>query len=313
MKSKYLFVILIATTFCTITSMRSQSFTDLVKQLGVQEIASSYLKPAADAIGCSFNSGLYHTAKVKPYFHIYVGVKGMWTLIPEDQLSFKANMPSYLAALGYPTSVTTATAFGDSGAVLHSNMKDQNGNPYPDIALPRGINSQSTFLFLPHITIGSILASELMIRFIPPITLDPEIGKVRFYGFGVKHNPTQYIEMPFDLSVMISYQKFKVGDVLDVSNYNANIHVSTDLALFTLYGGIGYEGYDIKASYTYTPTVSGLPTELGKSQHFDFDFTGRNLRFTIGANVEFIPLVDFNIDYSFGVQDNFSIGAGVSL
>lgn len=296
-------------------SLRSQSFSDLVKQLGVQDLASQYLKPAADAIGFSFNSGLYHTAHIDNAFHVYVGLKGMWAFIPESDLTFEAKFPAYLTALGYPTKVTTATAFGDKGAVLRSSMKDSLGKNYPDILLPNGINTRATFLFVPHVTIGQVAATELMIRVIPPLTLDPEIGKLSLYGGGIKHSPSQYLNLPVDVAVMIAFQKFKVGDALDVTNYNANIHASKNLTFVTLYGGFGYEGYDIKALYTYKPdpNISGIPSELKNPQAFSLDFTGRNFRFTVGASVEFIPLVDFNVDYSFGVHDVLTVGAGISL
>ena len=313
MKTKYFLPLLVCFTLCISLRAPSQSFSDLVEQLGVKDLAAQYLKPAADAIGYNFNSGLYHSARIDTGLHFYFGVKAMWTLIPESELSFQAKLPAYLTTLGYPTEVTTATAFGGKGATLHSNQRDPNGNPYPDIQFPDGINQRNTFLIVPHLTIGSLLATEVMIRATPPVTLDPEIGKLTFYGGGIKHSPSQYLNLPIDVSVMISFQQFKIGEVLEVSNYNANIHASKNFTIVTLYGGFGYEGYDIKASYIYTPTMANLPPELRTAQKFDFDFTGRNFRFTVGANFEFIPLVDVNIDYSFGAQDNLTIGAGLSL
>lgn len=292
---------------------RSQAFSDLVKQLGIYDFASEYLKPAADAIGMSFNSGLYHTARVDSHFHFYGGVKGIWTFIPNGRRTFTANVPSTLQAFGYPARITTATAFGDSGATLASSVKDPNGNPYPEIKLPQGINLSTTFIMLPHLTIGSFLGTEVMIRAIPPYTIDPAIGKLQFYGFGVKHSPSQLVDIPVDVAVMVVYQKFYIGDVLDVTNYNANVHASMKFIFVTMYLGIGYEGYDIHASYTYTPSGAGLPGSLSQPEKFFLDFTGRNLRLTAGVNVELIPFVDLNIDYSYGTLNNLSAGIGISF
>ncbi len=311
MRARLLFIVLFT---CLLSAgAAAQSFSDLVTQLGVREIASAYLQPAAEAIGASFNSGLYHTAKVEPGFHLYVGLKGVWTFVPPAQRSFEADLPASLVSLGYPARVTSATAFGDSGAVLHSTMKDPQGNPYPDIPLPKGTGTDRLFVVLPQVTVGSIAATEVMLRFIPPMTMTPEIGRIRFFGIGLKHSPTQYLESPIDIAFMGAYQEFGVGDVLTVKNYNVNVHASVAITFVTLYAGAAYEGYDIDASYNYTPTAAGLPPELRTPQNFSFSFTGRNTRFTLGATARLLPLIDLNVDYSFGKMNNLTIGAGIAL
>ncbi len=299
--------------FLLAPAARAQSMGDLIRTLGVEALARDYLRPGADAIGYSFNSGLYHSARVDSGLNIWFGLRGVWTYVPESDASFVALLPSSLVALGYPARVTTATVFGGEGAMLHSGQVDPSGNPYPDIALPRGNGLRSTFVMLPHATIGSVAATEIMVRGIPPITFDPEIGKISFVGIGVKHSPTNYLRLPFDIAVMAVAQRLEIGRIMHVSNLNANVHASLPIAIAELYGGFGYESYDIRVAYTYTPTSPDLPAELRTPQSIELDFARVNFRFTLGVTLTFLPLVDVNAEYSFGVQDNFTLGAGLHL
>ncbi|GEM_PF-1504458 len=291
--------------------LRAQSIPDLVSELGIRELARDYLRPAADAVGYSFNSGLYHTARIDTGFSIWFGIKGVWTFIPDDQRTFTATIPAHLTQYGYPDRIVTATVAGGSGALLQSGRTDPSGKPYPDIRLPDGADLKNTFIVLPHVTIGSFAATELMLRGIPPITFDPEIGKISFFGAGLKHSPTQYIELPFDLAFMAAAQQFKIGRVMNVTNLAANVHASLPLGILEAFGGFGYESYSIKVAYEYTPDGSGLPPGLDAVQSISLDFERVNFRFTAGVNVTFIPLVDLTLEYCIGVQDNLTLGAGI--
>ncbi len=286
--------------------VRAQSISDLVKSLGIESMARDYLRSGADAIGYSINSGLYHSARVKGGFHVYAGVRGMWTMVPESDRTFTTVLPASLIQLGY-TPVQTATITGGRGAVLRATGR-------PDIVLPDGIDVGSTFLMLPHVTIGSLLGTEIMVRGIPEITFETEVGRVGFVGVGVKHSPTSYIEMPFDVAVMAAMQRITIADVMTVSNQAVHAIASVPLGILTVYGGIGYEEYAIDLTYTYTPPPNAsLPPELNGPVTISTDFHRHNLRTTVGATLTLLPLVDLSVDYSFGIQDNVTAGVGFSF
>ena len=291
----------------------AQALPDLLSTLGIEELARDYLRPGADAVGYSLNSGLYHSARIDTGLTLWIGLRGVWSYVPDRDMTFVAKLPASLTALGYPGETRTATVFGGQGAVLRSSQLDPNGNPYPDVRLPGGSGLRSTFLMLPHVSIGSFAATELMLRGIPPITFDPEIGKVSFFGIGIKHSPTQYIRFPIDVSFMAAIQKLEIGRVMHVTNLNANAHASIPLSIAELYGGFGYESYAIDVSYTYTPVTADVPPELRTPQHIALNFKRVNFRFTLGVNVMLIPLLNVNAEYSAGVQDNMTIGAGLRL
>ncbi|NOY06592.1 MAG: hypothetical protein GXO82_08195 [Chlorobi bacterium] len=291
-------------------SSRAQSIKDLVKTLGIENIARGYLQPVADALGAGFNSGFYHSAAVPRGFHLYGGLKSIWIFIPPANRQFIATLPPELTALGYPSSITTATVFGSKGAVVRSSTDTAK---YPSFTMPDGIDSDQFMLIIPQISIGSIFGSEIVIRGIPPTMLDPAIGRVSLVGVGIKHSTTQYAVLPFDIAVMAAAQRFTLDDVLKVTNYNVNVILSVDLLAFTLYAGAGYEGYQIVTSYRYEPDPTNSAPGLDKEFDFSLDFTGLNRRITLGMNIQVIPLVDINIDYGFGGYDTATLGIGFAI
>ncbi len=298
----------------TAPHVQGQSIPDLIKGLGIEGLARDYLRPGADAVGYSLNSGLYHTARIEKGFHVWAGVRGVWAVVPETDRTFDAVLPSSMTVLGYPARVTTATVFGSQGAVLHSSLKDPSGNPYPDIHLPGGADLTSTFLAVPHLEIGTIAATRIMLRGLPETSIDPSIGKVRFWGIGMSHSPTNYIRLPFDVAIMASTQTFQIGDVVTVTNLNANVHASVTTGPITIFAGAAFESYDIDVTYTYRPPAdASLPDVLDEPVVVALDFARSNRRFTAGVTFSLLPFIDITADYSFGIQDNITLGTGFTF
>ncbi|MDH7514906.1 MAG: hypothetical protein QHI48_03380 [Bacteroidota bacterium] len=292
--------------------LSAQSLPDLIENLGVKELARDYLRPAADAVGYSLNSGFFHSGRIEPKFHVWVGVKNVWIFIPTKDRTFIAKLPQTLTDLGYPAQVETATIAGEKGTVVHSYKTDPYGNPYPDFALPDGVKMENTFLVLPQISIGQIAATELLVRGIPPVTFEPGIGKIWCLGAGLRHSPTQYIELPFDLAFMAVAQRFEIGSIIDAVNLNANVHAGIPLGILEVFGGVGYESYSLTVSYKYSPTSTDLPEVLREPRSVELDFDRMNYRFTTGVRL-ILPLIDLTAEYSFGIQDNLTLGAGIRL
>lgn len=296
------------------THSQSQSIPDLIKGLGIETLARDYLRPAADAVGYGINSGWYHTARIDDGFHIWAGVRAVWTVVPETDRTFEAVLPADLTALGYPARIQTATIFGANGAQLRSSFKDPGGNPYPDIQLPGGTDLKSTMIPVPHVEIGGIAATSVILRGIPRMTVDPAIGDVSFWGVGLRHSPTNYLRLPVDFSILAAMQKFEIATLADVTTMSVSAQASVTTGILTLFAGTAFESYDIKAHYTYTPPAgTTLPGQLSQPVALDLAFKRSNRRFTVGAALTILPLVDLTADYSFGIQDNITFGAGVTF
>jgi hypothetical protein len=302
--------LLFFTAFLTGTRMRGQSIQDQLRQLGVEELARDYLRPAADAAGYTINSGWYHKASVEPGFTLWLGLKGIWTFIPDNARTFETGLPATLTGLGYPERVKSATVFGTAGAELRSPRTDTNGNPLPVITLPSGLNVDRIFLLIPHLVIGSVASTELVLRGIPPVTYDNDVGRISFYGAGLKHALKRELNLPIDVALMAAAQRLRIGDIVTVSNLHANVHASVPLGPLTAFAGVGYESYTVQVSYQYTPPASSLPGPLSQPLPIALEFAGRNLRYTAGVHLTFIPFLDVTVEYSSGLQDNVAIGAG---
>ncbi len=282
---------------------RSQDLGGLIEQLGVKEMARDYLRPGVDAVGYSINSGLSHTANVDSGFHIWIGAKLISTYIPESDRTFLAKLPAELIDRGYsPAQFQTATVVGGDGTTITST--DPN---FPAIAFPRGTGLNAFFTAMPQVTFGPIIGTEVILRGLPPSRFDDKLGEFSFYGVGLKHELTHYLDVPFDLAILAAMQQFAIGDIVDGSSLAGMAQASVAFSGLTVFGGVGYETYAIDVSYTSEPT-DAIP-----SQTITLDFQRRNLRFAFGGALSLLGLLDLTAEYSFGIQDNLTIGVGLTL
>src|ERR1051325_7585140 len=90
------------------TSIISYSQDNTLNQILLEEITNSknpddVLQPYTDAISNSMNSGLFHSAKVKNNFNIYLGLKAFGTYINDDNKDISdLNKKFKMVALAVP-------------------------------------------------------------------------------------------------------------------------------------------------------------------------------------------------------------------
>ncbi|MDT8323134.1 MAG: DUF6588 family protein [Bacteroidota bacterium] len=293
-----------AFSFLPAHALRAQSLSDLVEQLGIEELARDYLRPGVDAIGYTINSGYAHTARVDTAFHIWAGAKGIVTFIPDDQRSFIGKLPAAMVEAGYPAEVTTATVVGGEGSVIRAPADPSK----PEIALPDGTGLRETFLLLPQVSFGPVLGTDVILRGLPPVTYDTEIGKVSFYGAAIKHELTHFFTSPLQIAVLAGYQQFEITDAVSGSSMSGMLLASRDVGFVSLFAGVGYEAYAIDISYTYDPAEAGRDPE-----DITLEFRRRNLRLSVGGAITLLPLLDITAEYSFGEMDNLVLGIGLSF
>jgi hypothetical protein len=116
---------------------------------------------------------------------------------------------------------------------------------------------------VPQIEIGSLFGTELLLRFIPPIELDTNVGDFAFYGVGLRHSLSQYLpERWFDCSIQGVYQHTSLTNTVgltesklaaDATIMSANIQLGKRLGKhFDVYSSASYEHIDVTSTYTYT-------------------------------------------------------------
>lgn len=275
------------------------AFSQVDQNLGSfpESAVKGYIQPLVDVMGANLNSGLYHTASMSKFFGFYVGVKGMAVFVPSSMKKFTAELGSDYN----PSSVETATVFGDKDGGARTRYRN-----IQDVNLPGGIGLKLVPLAVPQVSL-STMNSELLVRFVPSIKINDDVGSINLLGIGLGHSISQYIPMfPVNVAIQGVYQQLKVGSYLKATALNVNVHASKSFVFFTLYGGVGYETFSADINYTYKPPI-GTPQEIS------FSLKGKNnFRATAGFKLG-LALFDLNVDYSVGNVNVLSAGFGFSF
>lgn len=199
------------------------------------------------------------------------------------------------------------------------------------LTLPPGVNMSSIIAAVPQIEIGSIFGTEALIRVIPGVEFDPNVGKFSFWAFGLKHSLSQYFpERWFDLAVQGVYQGTQLRNTVgfteskleaDATIFSGNLQASKNLwDHVDVYTGIAYEHITATSTYTYVlpqetqiqlgllpeppPGQPAVPTKDQpgdqKPQTSVVTVDDENIKWTIGASASyggFRLAIDYNVSY----------------
>ncbi|NBC84067.1 MAG: hypothetical protein GVY19_11920 [Bacteroidetes bacterium] len=259
-----------------------------------------FVQPLADVVTANFNSGLYHNAVApKLGLQIYVGVKGMIGFIPDKNKTFMAQPPGYFEPQDL---VEAPTLMGSSDAVV------VDGENSTQAAFPGGLEVNWIPLAVPQLTLGSVYGTNLTLRYFQ-LGLSEDIGDIQIFGWGLKHNISQWIPgfIPLDLAAGFYLNEFQFTDYVEGSAGMVNLQASYTKLLITVYGGLGYEFSDLSIAYTFEDEESN--TELPIS----YDLQGNNtMRLTAGVALNLGP-VKLNVDYNLAYQSTLSFGLGLAF
>ncbi len=254
--------------------------------------AHGYLMPLMESFSANVNRSSFHTGEIHKGFEIYIGMKAITAIIPDDHRTFSAISPAS------NSTERTATVVGDQG----------NGD-FPD-----GFNWKVVPIMVPQMHIGNVFGTQLFVRYLPTTKFDDKIGTIDVIGGGITHSLSQYLpEIPLQFAVQGLYQYAKLGNILEMNGTVYNFIASTRFAGLTLYGGLGYEHSDINIRYYYSPSSeqSAAPdtatTRITFSETFEEHF-----RATVGMSLQFI-IFNLNADYSFGNLHVATVGLGISI
>lgn len=254
-----------------------------------------YIQPIADVFGASFNSGLFHSARLKKLgFQGYLGVVTTAAFIPDKRKTFTATTEGDFTPV---QSAKVATILGSTDPV---KVNGDGGTTY---VFPGGLNASLLPFALPQLSLGSVYGTDMTIRFYT-YSVNKDVGRVNLFSWGLRHSISQYIpKLPLDLAVGFYSQQFKVGDYFKAKAWIANVQAGKRILIFTFYGGIGYENSKTKIHYTNNDN----DTEI------TYDLTGaNNIRFTAGVTFNLGP-VKLNVDYNLASQSVLGVGLGVGI
>jgi hypothetical protein len=289
--------ILVAVLAAALASTVRVSADDIGKFVSkyTEENGKGYLQPFADAFGACMNSGLYQSAHISRVgLHLTVGVETMTALIADKQKTFMAQTENFSPA----KTVEAPTLFG---AAKNLSVAGDNGTKYN---FPGGMNVKRLPLIAPQVTVGSILGTDLTVRWFS-MAVGKDFGDIKLFGWGVRHSLSQYMPLlPIvDIAAGFYSQSFKVGSVVDATSTLISLQASVSQNILVLYGGIGMESSTLKIAYE--------PEKGGEKIAFDLK-GGNRMRMTFGAGLKF-PGVKLHADYNIAAINTLSLGIGFGM
>jgi hypothetical protein len=183
--------------------------------------------------------------------------------------------------------------------------------PSDVITLPiGGFEAISDLSFLPlaapQLSLGTVFGTRVTFRYLPSITLDEELGKFKFFGFGIQHNPGVFLPtpLPFDVGVGYFTQTLEIGTLFKAKTTAFGLNVSKKLGLgpinITPYAGYMLEKSTIDITYDFIVDTEEI--------NVAFELEGENRsRLTLGLSIRLLML-NFNADYNIGKYNSVTVG-----
>lgn len=332
---------------------QGESLEETLQQLS-EDAAMEYVSPISSAFGSDLNGGWFHKVPqaVKMGFNLELGLVGMGTFFPDASKSFSVSgqfrfsedeakqlvsgqpasvqdeLVTQLTSKYYTVGISGATVIGSEDDHVTVLFPEQtftvNGSNYtvPTQSVDLGFGgfqdlADLGFLPLasPQVSIGTLYGTQATFRYLPSLTLNSDLGKLNYFGFGIQHNPAVWLSKPIPVDVALSFftQKLTVGDIFESKatafGLNVGKRFGTALLNVTPYAGFMFESADMEVTYTYSVVIpSGTYQEEIK-----FKLEGENKnRAVLGLSLRLLA-INLNADYNFSKYDSFTAGLTFGL
>ena len=323
-------------TVCLPLSSRAQDENDLVHFLyagpaDASKLMNAYLNPVIEGLSYGFNGGWYNTAKAHKTLGFDLGVSMNAVFIPTSKNFFDPASLGLETAKIIPAGSLAPTIAGPKDDTDY----DVTGDSQSDFSGPQGLDFKETFKVSGTLSptvqlgIGVIKNTDIKIRWMPEVNAGS--SKIKLFGVGIMHDIKQHIPgikmLPFDLSVLVAYTNIKgttsMGGTFDPGNdprpqemdFNMDAWlfqalISKKIAVFTFYGGIGYNTIKTTSSVTGTYVIPELQTEF--KDPVSLSFKNNSMRLTGGMRLNLGPIY-LNGDYTLQEYSTVSVGIGATV
>jgi len=327
--SRSLFCVVLA--LFLITGSAAQAQDDLSESLRVvgETYADNYTQPFTDALGGGLNAGLFRTARFEeigliPTVDLYVGVTAMGVSTDGSEDSFRLPNEEIETQIGGQTRTLVVeypnrdlpTAFGDNASPGTATVRDkETGTVVDEIRLPSSLlDTPMAPVAVPQVGIGTVFGTDAQVRYVPETEID-DYGSVSLVGVAVRHSVSQYLpRLPVSLAVQGSWQSLDLSgtqqdDIVDATGWAVNAQVSKSLSVFTFYGGLQYEQFDVDVNFVFeSNTLEGLATsEITLDQE-----ASNQTRALAGVSIS-LAIVRLNVDYAVSANNTVTAGLGLML
>lgn len=255
-----------------------------------------YLGPFATGLSGALNSGIFRSGNVPTAgVSLTLDIRGAYVSFSDDDREYKTpELP------GYP-STTAPTVIGDTQSV------SVNGAGGTQFTYPGGFDMSNFGAAVPQLTIGNILGTRAMIRWLSLSLGDEDLGDFSFFGLGGQHSISRYLPgLPVDLAAGVMWQKFSIGDdVVKATALAFNVTGSRRFGTGVViepYAGLGIDSFSMDAKYD---------TSDDESVTVEFD-RQNDVHLTLGTGLDF-PGVKVHAAYDIAATNGFSGGISFGI
>lgn len=342
--------VLIVFFFLVCNLLQAQS-NDLEATLGkiTGDASKAYVAPISSAFGANLNSGWVHSAPKATKFSldIEIGFVAMATLFGDANKTFsssgKFRFNSTQAEQLIPSNITGTQrtqikneilsrdfTVSISGPTIVGSKKDSVKVIFPGATI-QGQTLGSKTIVLPvtgyleelpalplaalQVTVGTVFGTSVALRYLPEFDISPDLGKFKYFGFGLQHNPGMWIPFPLPVNVSVGYftQSMEVGKVFKTSASMFGLFASKRFGPGFIniepYAGLSFESSSIDVAYDVVYETPTGPT----ASRISYSLEGENsTRITLGATLK-LALLGISVDYNIAKYNTVSASLNIKI
>jgi hypothetical protein len=222
----------------------------------------AYLHPLNIGLSATMSSAVFRTGHVpKSGLTFSVGVAAMAVGFADEDRTYLPTDPPGFTSLE-PT--MAPTVIGDPGGVV---VAGESGLMQ---GYPGGFDLGGFEIAVPQVSVGAVLGTRAVARYIAADLGDSELGDFSCFGIGAQHSISQWIpSLPLDVAVGLFFHSFDIGDdLISASARQLNLTASKEFGVLQPYAGIGYDSIetDVKCEDEDVPE-SSIAVTLEKESH----------------------------------------------
>ncbi len=332
-------------------SVKAQNEDDLIRflQAGQEDggkLITAYISPVIEGLSYALNGAWFHTAKPHKLGGFDINIAVTPVFMPKSRDYFDPESLDLTTIVGF---TNTTNPGGNAPTIIGPNDRTTYDVDFDDDDIadesfsgPEGLNLRETIKVAPigspmiQIGVGLIKGTDVMIRFVPKVTIGGT--ETKLFGLGFRHDIKQHIPaikmLPFDLSVMAAYTAFEGKTNLSglatefppetpgttqevIYKFNAFLLqalVSKKLSFVTFFGGVGYNGIktsaDVKGSYQFFGGESNGGFNL--TNPYSADFKNNSMRLDVGMRLNILAFYLYG-NYSVQEFNALTVGLGFTF
>ncbi|MFA6456985.1 MAG: DUF6588 family protein [Bacteroidota bacterium] len=197
---------------------------------------------------------------------------------------------------------------------VNGNTMTINGTTQSITAVTGVMDGAATIpLAAPQFSIGTIYGTQATFRYLPEVEIDKDLGKFKYFGFGIQHNLGMWFPIPVvDLGASFFTQKLEVGTLMTAKTSSFGLNASKQFGFaflnVTPYAGFMFESSTMTFGYDFPTYTDPSNPANNKTEHIAFELEGENTtRLTIGLSIRLL-VININADYNIGKQNSATAG-----